>query len=337
MESRIEEMKSKVIIKNEGIDHYNTLSAEEVPIKDFANNLDIKVLSLSEEDITFDIAGIDPSTANALRRIFISEIPTMAIEKVNMWQNTSVIPDEVLAHRMGLVPIKVDPRKFDYKNKEDHDESNCVKFKLHVKCTRKNTPEAKDRNNDISPEDDEKLFNHASVYTSDMKWEPIGKQKKNFKNTPIRPVYEDILLAKLRPGQEIEMELLWEKGIGKTHAKWSPVATTYYRLLPDITLKEDIIGEEAEELKSKCPMNVFDIEDSGKLFVKNSRACTTWRECIRDEKFTNKITLAKLKNHFEFTVESVGMLKPEEIVTEGIKILQEKVNYWKGVMKQMED
>ena len=138
-------MKSKVVIKNEGIDHYNTLATEEVPLEDFADNLDIKVLSLSEEDITFDIAGIDPSMANALRRIFISEIPTMAIEKVNLWQNTSVIPDEVLAHRMGLVPIKVDPRQFEYKNKDEHNEGNCVKFKLHVKCSRKNTPEAKNR------------------------------------------------------------------------------------------------------------------------------------------------------------------------------------------------
>jgi DNA-directed RNA polymerase I and III subunit RPAC1 len=39
----------------------------------------------------------------------IAEIPTMAIEKVEMWQNTSIIPDENLAHRMGLVPIMVDP------------------------------------------------------------------------------------------------------------------------------------------------------------------------------------------------------------------------------------
>jgi DNA-directed RNA polymerase I and III subunit RPAC1 len=53
--------------------------------------------------------------ANALRRIMIAEIPTMAIEKVEMWQNTSVIPDENLAHRMGLVPIAVDPRVFEYR------------------------------------------------------------------------------------------------------------------------------------------------------------------------------------------------------------------------------
>ena len=50
----------------------------------------------------------------------------------------------------------------------------------------------------------------------------------------------------------------------------------------------------------------------------------------------NKVQLAKLKNHFEFTVESVGMLKPEEIVTEGIKVLKNKINYWKEAMKHME-
>lgn len=171
-----------------------------------------------------------------------------------------------------------------------------------------------------------------------MKFVPLGKQSTKFKNTPIRPVYEDILLAKMRPGQEIEMELMCEKGVGKTHAKWSPVATAYYRLLPDISLNEEITGEDAKELKAKCPMNVFDIEDSGKLFVKNARACTTCRECIREEKFTDKVTVAKVKNHFEFTVESVGMMKPEEIVSEGItKVLKEKANYWKDIMKQMED
>ena len=36
----------------------------------------------------------------------------MAIEKVHIYQNTSLIPDEVLAHRLGLIPIKADPRNF---------------------------------------------------------------------------------------------------------------------------------------------------------------------------------------------------------------------------------
>lgn len=60
------------------------------------------------------------------------------------------------------------------------------------------------------------------------------------------------------------MELICEKGIGKTHAKWSPVSTAYYRLVPDISFKQDIKGEDAEELKKLCPTGVFDIEDIGK-------------------------------------------------------------------------
>ena len=59
------------------------------------------------------------------------------------------------------------------------------------------------------------------------------------------------------------MELICEKGIGKTHAKWSPVSTAYYRLVPDIKHKEDIIGDDAVELVNICPMGVYDIEDLG--------------------------------------------------------------------------
>jgi DNA-directed RNA polymerases I and III subunit RPAC1 len=76
-------------------------------------------------------------------------------------------------------------------------------------------------------------------------------------------LFDDILIAKLRPGQEIEMELICEKGIGKTHAKWSPVSTAYYRLVPDITITKDITGDDAEELKKLCPTGVYDIEDLG--------------------------------------------------------------------------
>jgi DNA-directed RNA polymerase alpha subunit len=59
------------------------------------------------------------------------------------------------------------------------------------------------------------------------------------------------------------MELICEKGIGKTHAKWSPVSTAYYRLVPDITITKDITGDDAEELKRLCPTGVYDIEDLG--------------------------------------------------------------------------
>lgn len=81
-------------------------------MKHFLKHCEIEIIKLDDEEIVFDLVGVEPPLANALRRILIAEIPTMAIEKVNMWQNTSIIPDENLAHRMGLIPIKADPREF---------------------------------------------------------------------------------------------------------------------------------------------------------------------------------------------------------------------------------
>lgn len=67
----------------------------------------------------FDLVGVDSSIANAFRRILIAEVPTMAIETVYVFNNTSVIQDEVLAHRLGLIPIKADPGKFGWQNGND--------------------------------------------------------------------------------------------------------------------------------------------------------------------------------------------------------------------------
>jgi DNA-directed RNA polymerase I and III subunit RPAC1 len=59
---------------------------------------------------------VDASLANALRRILIAEVPTMAIEQVYIQDNSSIIQDEVLAHRLGLIPIKADPRAFNFQS-----------------------------------------------------------------------------------------------------------------------------------------------------------------------------------------------------------------------------
>ena len=64
----------------------------------------------------FDLIGVDAAIANAFRRILLAEVPTMAIEDVYIWNNTSVIQDEVLAHRLGLIPIKADPAKFGWQH-----------------------------------------------------------------------------------------------------------------------------------------------------------------------------------------------------------------------------
>ena len=82
----------------------------------FRDTLKIDIQRCDELEMEFDLVGVDASISNALRRILIAEVPTMAIENVYVFQNTSVIQDEVLAHRLGLIPIKADPGKFGWQN-----------------------------------------------------------------------------------------------------------------------------------------------------------------------------------------------------------------------------
>lgn len=66
----------------------------------------VSVRELEENQMQFEVRDTDCSTANSLRRVMIGEVVTMAIDLVTFEENTSVINDEIIAHRLGLVPIK---------------------------------------------------------------------------------------------------------------------------------------------------------------------------------------------------------------------------------------
>jgi len=93
------------------------------------------------------------------------------------------------------------------------------------------------------------------VYSRDLRWKPIGEQSANFTSDDIGPVDEDILIAKLAPSQRIDATLHARKGIGKDHAKFSPVAGCFYRHLTtfDFADDEELTEEEIEKLKTCFP------------------------------------------------------------------------------------
>ena len=314
--------KSKILpideagIKGAQIEEYQN-DPSQFTLLSFQEDTDIKIISKSSEELVFDITGIEPPVANALRRILIGEIPTMAIETVIIHQNTSIIPDEVLSHRLGLIPIFANADDFQYKRENDEfNENNSLTFKLQVKCY-------KDKNGEIV---------NGTIHSDKLIFVPKGKQAEKFvDDEAIRPVYNDILINKLRPGQEIDIECICVKGIGRTHAKWSPVCTAYYRLLSDIQFTKEFTGHEALELKSLCPTGVFDVKNN-KLYVRDARKCTTCRECIRNEKFKQFVQLGKVSDHYEFHIESVGIYEAEELFYRALRVLKEKVEMWTGIL-----
>jgi DNA-directed RNA polymerases I and III subunit RPAC1 len=101
----------------------------------WAEDFQIVVTRRDPASLEFEMLNIDPSIVNSLRRILISEVPTVAIEHVFVIDNTSEMAEEVLAHRLGLVPLTVDAE--DLADKDGTaSEANTVVFKLHVECTK---------------------------------------------------------------------------------------------------------------------------------------------------------------------------------------------------------
>ncbi|KAH0479757.1 MAG: hypothetical protein KVP17_000150 [Porospora cf. gigantea B] len=249
----------------------------------FKENFKIEVTKCDSEELLFDMSGLDSSFANGFRRILLAEVPSMAIETVHMYQNTGVIQDEVLAHRIGLVPIVLDPEKFEERQSDEElSEKNCTCFELKVTCT---------------PESLDPKWHSMPVYAKDLKWTPMSKeQKAKFKADPPRVAVPELLITKLRPGQEIDAKFFVEKGVGRTHAKWTPVATTCYRLLPVFSFpKGPIQGADAQDLVSSCPMKVFKLRRD-EAVVADARSCTTCRLCF--ERFPERVVLEKQKDFF---------------------------------------
>lgn len=294
-------------------------------IENFKKKFSIVVVKTAYNDpnteplIEFDIIGCSPSIANAFRRLMISEVPSMAIEKVYMFNNTSIIQDEVLAHRLGLIPLKADPRLFEYKSDDATDEGtdqDTLEYKLKVKCTRRK--DAKDTSCFDS------LYEHHNVYSGQIRWVSKGKQGTMYRESEVCPVHDKILISKMRPGHELDIKLLAVKGVGKDHAKFSPVSTATYRLLPEITLKRPVTGEDAKLLQTCFSPGVIGIDGSGRAHVKDARYDTCSRNVFRYPHLVDAVEIARIRDHFIFTVESVGAYPPHDIFLEAVKLLKKK-------------
>jgi DNA-directed RNA polymerases I and III subunit RPAC1 len=301
--------------------------------------------------LEFELVGIDAAIANAFRRILISEVPTMAVKTVYFHDNTSIVQDEVLAHRIGLIPLKVDPNLFqNYNDSIDKTDLNTLVYRLDVTCKKKkknnsynssskrktkhevditfdnNSSSSNNGGDNESLDMDYDTLEHGIVYSSDLKWIKQGSQGERLKGVEPRPVYEDIVIAKLRPGQHISFECHAVRGTGKEHAKFSPVCTAHYRMMPEVKLVKDVYGDKATKLMKYMP-GVFELENVGgkvKAVVKYPQNCRMSRNYTRDEVLKESVVVTRRPDHFIFSIESVGQLPPEVLFKRAVQVLISK-------------
>jgi DNA-directed RNA polymerase subunit D len=156
-------------------------------------SIDLKVIEKQDEKITIKFNNVPREYVNALRRLSISEVPTFAIDDVVILENSSVMHDEAVAHRLGLIPLRTDLKKFNLPN-----ECNCNSALGCTNCRvlLQLDAEAKDKTKTITT---------SEIISED-----------DF----VKPVNQDIPIIALAPGQKIKFEAYARLGLGKDHAKW---------------------------------------------------------------------------------------------------------------------
>jgi DNA-directed RNA polymerase subunit D len=265
---------------------------EEDPRRRGREPLKTTIVSLTEDTIRFLIEGVDTAFTNTLRRAMIAEVPTMTIEDIFYFDNSSLVPDEILANRLGFTPLKTDLDNYVLPQDCDCDaELGCPKCRAVLTL-------------DVESKDDT-----ITVYSGDL-----------FPDDPnIAPANSKIILAKLAKDQAIRFEAYAQLGQGKVHSKWSPVSMCVYQNVSVVPVED--IGK-AEECISDCG-DAATIEGKHLKIVdiKKFESYTSCRELANRENIINGLK----SDEFLFTVESTGAIPPSRIVSEAVKILKNKL------------
>jgi DNA-directed RNA polymerase subunit D len=260
--------------------------------------LEIKVVDKNEFSARFMIEGVDTAFMNSLRRIIVAEVPSMAIDEVVIIENSSMLHDEILAHRLGLIPLKTDLDSYNLP-----EECSC-KSELGCNLCRVSLTLDVEANEGV-----------RTVYSGDLVAE----------NPNIRPVSEKIPIAKLAPNQHLKLEAYARLGKGEKHAKWQPVSVCAYKHFPKVKINEKEC-DSCGKCVDICPKRVLSLSSGGKkLELRNIVDCTVCKDCVDVcPKSPPAVEAAWDKDVFVLDIESTGALPVERVVNEAIKILDRK-------------
>lgn len=261
--------------------------------------MEITFASLDDSLARFTLSGASPAFANAMRRAMIGEVPTLAIEDVRIYDNTSALFDEMLAHRLGLIPIRTDLTTYTTKDTCSCGGAGCpgctATYTLSVEGPRMVT------SSDLIPQD-----------------------------PGAAPVYDNIPIVKLTKGQKLVIEARAILNTGRAHAKWQPTLVCGYKNHPVITIGEacDACGMCVEE----CPRDILQVKGK-KVQVAEGKLpdCSMCRLCERACLASGigdvpAIKISAEPDRFIFVVEGDGSLPAKEIMNRALLFIREQAD-----------
>jgi DNA-directed RNA polymerase subunit D len=157
----------------------------------------VDILERADEKIVIKFNNVPRQYINAIRRTSISEVPTLAIDDVVILENSSVMHDEAIAHRLGLIPLLTNLDRFVMPHECDCKSTlGCSKCRVLLVL-------------DSEANEKTKVVMSGELVSEDEL---------------IKPVSKDIPIITLAPGQKLKFEAYARLGIGRDHAKWQPTS-----------------------------------------------------------------------------------------------------------------
>ncbi len=262
--------------------------------------MNVRLLEKEGNRIKFLVEGMKPSFAGALRRVMISEIPTMAVEWVDYIKNDSALPDEVLANRIGQVPLTWDIKAYNLPSKCKCEGKGCSRCQVKLAIKKKGP---------------------CVVYSDDL--------KSNDKS--VTAAIEKIPLVELFEGEELQLTAIAQLGLGKEHAKWQG-AVVGFKNAVNIKIKE-IDKNDLEKIVKSCPKGLFKISGE-KLVVTDPLKCNLCNQCVEASK-KGEIEIVPIEDSFIFDVESVCGLSVEDVVIISAEIIGKKMKEFQKALKKI--
>jgi DNA-directed RNA polymerase subunit D len=251
--------------------------------------LEIEIRKLEGDEMEFVLSGSTPAFANSLRRAMMREVPTMAVDEVEFRVNDSAMYDEIIAHRLALLPLRTPAKGYVLPSECGCREGRCPR--CSVELTLKVEGPATVKSDDLRSSDEE-----------------------------VKPVSDSIPIVDLEKGQRLEFTAIARLGLGRDHAKWQP-GIAAYKYMPVLEFDKKACDACGECVKA-CPRRILEVID-GKVRVKDLTLCIMCKACVEAcPKEAVKLTGDPTK--FVFRVESFGAHPPENILLQAMKSLQGK-------------
>jgi DNA-directed RNA polymerase subunit D len=265
----------------------------------------IEVLEKDETNLRLIVKEADVPLMNALRRIALAEVPTMAIDEVVMIENSSILQDEIIAHRLGLTPLKTDLDSYNLPEEcKCQSEFGCNLCRVTLTMDADSTEGTR------------------TVYSGELVSE----------NPQIIPVSDKVPIIKLAKGQKLKLEAYARLGKGQNHAKWQPVSVCAYKYFPKIEVSSEKCTD-CGKCVDICSKKVLAMKEN-KLEVRDLLACNLCMDCV--DTCPQKPSAIKVeweKNAFIMNIESTGTLPPERIIQEATKILDMQLKEFEKQLK----